>query len=325
MISFTYTLTSYKSFLQALSKSLQIEMDDNVLQFPDDLGEGFLQAIEFNEADALLYSFKLKEDLIIKREKDDNEYYTLIYDEVQHLENFTLQIGHDVLTDGKPRNSAIYLTSFLFDVEYTLYKDVFVKGFRIFLNKSWMQQYLQLPAIENVLEKYINMKTENIWYKPVDATSRELVQEILDTKNESLLYYQNRIMRIVEIFFNWLQNDSAYASLKSTISRGDIEAAQRVEGIITNDAVAIPPTIKELSREVAMSDSKLKKIFKQVFGMPIYEYFQKHRMHKARLMLASGNYSIKDVGYSLGYSNLSNFTLAFKKEFNILPLLRIIH
>jgi AraC-like DNA-binding protein len=42
-------------------------------------------------------------------------------------------------------------------------------------------------------------------------------------------------------------------------------------------------------------------------------------MQKARLMLLSGNYSIKDVGYSLGYSNLSNFTLAFKKEFHKLP------
>jgi len=42
-------------------------------------------------------------------------------------------------------------------------------------------------------------------------------------------------------------------------------------------------------------------------------------MQKARLMLLSGKYSIKDVGYTMGYSNLSNFTLAFKKEFNKLP------
>jgi AraC-like DNA-binding protein len=42
-------------------------------------------------------------------------------------------------------------------------------------------------------------------------------------------------------------------------------------------------------------------------------------MQKAKMMLLSGNYSIKDVGYTLGYSNLSNFTLAFKKEFGQLP------
>jgi len=124
---------------------------------------------------------------------------------------------------------------------------------------------------------------------------------------------------MVEIFFSWLENDSSYPSIRPIISRSDIEIAQKVESIITDESIAIPPTIKNLSRQVAMSDSKLKKIFKLVYGLPIYEYFQKHRMQKARLMLLSGNYSIKDVGYSLGYSNLSNFTLAFKKEFQKLP------
>lgn len=319
MISFSYKLTSYKTFLQELAKNLHVEMKDQILNLPDELGEGFLRAIEFNDTDALLYAFKIKEDLVVKREKDEREFYTLIYDEIPQADNFNLQIGSDALFDNQTRSSAIYLTSFLYDVEYTLNKNVYIRGVRVCLNKEWMQQFLVLPTIEDVLEKYISMKTENIWYKPVDAASKELIQEILNNENESLLYYHNRIMRMVEIFFDWLRNNSAYPSLKSSINRDDIEAAQKVEGIITDNSVIIPPTIKELSRKVAMSDSKLKKIFKSIYGLPIYEYFQKHRMQKARLMLLSGNYSIKDVGYTLGYSNLSNFTLAFKKEFQKLP------
>jgi AraC-like DNA-binding protein len=319
MLSFTYKLTSYQTFLQELAKTLDVEMQDDVLHLPEAVGEGFLKAIGFKEADALLYAFKLKDDFIFKRQKDEKEYYTLIYDELLQPENFLIQIGTEVINESKTRTSAIYLTSFLYDIEYTLYKDVFIRGVRICLSKDWMQQYLELPSMEDVLEKYISMKTENIWYKPVDPGSREILQELLNNKNESLLYYQNRIMRMVEIFFQWLRNDSAYSSLKSSISREDIGAAQIVESILTDDSVVIPPTIKELSRKVAMSDSKLKKIFKSVYGLPIYEYFQKHRMQKARLLLLSGNYSIKDVGYTLGYSNLSNFTLAFKKEFNKLP------
>lgn len=319
MLSFNYKLTSYQTFLQELAKTLGVEMQEDFLYLPETVGEGFLRAIEFKEADALLYAFKLKDDFIFKRQKDEKEYYTLIYDELPQPENFSIQIGSETINENSARTSAIYLTSFLYDVEYTLYKDVFIRGVRICLSKDWMQQYLELPSMEDVLEKYISMKTENIWYKPVDAASRELLQELLNNKNESRLYYHNRIMRIVEIFFHWLRNDSAYSSLKSTVSREDIRAAQVVESILTDDGVVIPPTIKELSRKVAMSDSKLKKIFKSVYGLPIYEYFQKHRMQKARLMLLSGNYSIKDVGYTLGYSNLSNFTLAFKKEFHKLP------
>ena len=319
MLSFHYKLTSYQTFLQELAGTLGVEMQEDCLYLPETVGEGFLRAIGFKEADALLYAFKLKEDFIFKRQKDEKEYYTLIYDELPQPDNFLIQIGSETVNETKARTSAIYLTSFLYDVEYTLYKEVFIRGVRICLSKDWMQQYLELPTMEDVLEKYISMKTENIWYKPVDAASRETLHELLNNKNESLLYYQNRIMRIVEIFFNWLRNDSAYSSLKSSVSRDDIHAAQVVESILTDDTVVIPPTIKELSRKVAMSDSKLKKIFKSVYGLPIYEYFQKHRMQKARLMLLSGNYSIKDVGYTLGYSNLSNFTLAFKKEFHKLP------
>ncbi len=36
-------------------------------------------------------------------------------------------------------------------------------------------------------------------------------------------------------------------------------------------------------------------------------------------MLQTGKYSVKQVGLNIGFSNLSNFAKAFKKEFGILP------
>jgi AraC-like DNA-binding protein len=68
-----------------------------------------------------------------------------------------------------------------------------------------------------------------------------------------------------------------------------------------------------------MSVSKLKSTFKKVYGTGIYEYYQKNRMLKAKAMLLTGKYNVKEVGTQLGYTNLSNFSLAFKKEFGILP------
>nr|WP_255551783.1 helix-turn-helix transcriptional regulator [Aridibaculum aurantiacum] len=69
----------------------------------------------------------------------------------------------------------------------------------------------------------------------------------------------------------------------------------------------------------AMSPSKLKNSFKEIYGMPVYQYYQKHRMNKAKAMLLSRKYSVKEVGMELGYSNLSNFAKAFKKSFDQLP------
>ena len=74
-----------------------------------------------------------------------------------------------------------------------------------------------------------------------------------------------------------------------------------------------------LARMAAISESKLKKDFKTMYGYPIYEYYQKARMQAAQDKLLTGKFSVKEVAMELGYSNLSNFTIAFKKEFGILP------
>ncbi len=92
----------------------------------------------------------------------------------------------------------------------------------------------------------------------------------------------------------------------------------KVEESLTAD-LSNAPTIKQLSVQAAMSPSKLKKQFKDVYGMPIYEYYQKKRMEKARELLLEGKRTIKAVGRELGFSNLSNFSVAFRKEHHLLP------
>ncbi len=88
---------------------------------------------------------------------------------------------------------------------------------------------------------------------------------------------------------------------------------------MTNSYDEAFPGIEKLSRISLMSESKLKKLFKQSFGMGLYEYFQKNRMHRAKEQIVSRKYSISEVGTKLGYQNLSNFSTAFRKEFNCLP------
>ncbi len=267
----------------------------------------------------LIYKFKLNEDFILQREKDNLEYYILAFEELDTKSGVSVTIGSEKSNEGAGKKAAIYLTGFLYDLEFFLKKQVELSGIRILLTVPWMQQYLQLSERAKVLEKYIELKTSGIGYMPVDEEARTLLQQLLTNENIPLLFYQSKVLRIIEKFFEWLYNQMQKLNVANGITRKDIESAQKAEGILTNDITVIPPTIKELAKEVAISESKLKKIFKSVYGIPPYGYYQKLRMKKARVMLLSCDYSIKDVGYKLGYSNLSNFTLAFKKEFNQLP------
>jgi len=93
----------------------------------------------------------------------------------------------------------------------------------------------------------------------------------------------------------------------------------KVESILVSNLSVPPPTIPVLARTAMMSETKLKNLFKTVYGLSLYEYYQKNRMLKARQLLRSKKYSVKETGIALGFKNLSNFTIAYKKEFKSLP------
>ena len=103
------------------------------------------------------------------------------------------------------------------------------------------------------------------------------------------------------------------------LSNEVISRLDNVERELIKDFSSMPKSIAELAKMAAMSPSKLKNSFKEIYGLPLYQYFQKKRMHKAKSMLVSRKYSVREVGMEVGYSNLSNFAKAFKKSFDQLP------
>lgn len=80
-----------------------------------------------------------------------------------------------------------------------------------------------------------------------------------------------------------------------------------------------PITIKELSRKVGMNECYLKKGFKEITGMTVFEFFQKERMNYAQEMLCRKGASVTEVAAVLGYSSISHFSTAFKKYKGIKP------
>lgn len=80
-----------------------------------------------------------------------------------------------------------------------------------------------------------------------------------------------------------------------------------------------PITIKELSKRVAINECYLKKGFKEVFGTTIFDFYQQQRMDHAKYLLYQKGLSVTDVAAMLGYSTISHFSAAFKKQTGIKP------
>lgn len=79
------------------------------------------------------------------------------------------------------------------------------------------------------------------------------------------------------------------------------------------------PSIRSIARSLALSESTLKRNFKQVFGTSIYNLYLQKKMQQARQLLAENNVSVKEIAYKLGYEKPSNFIRIFKKHYSFSP------
>ena len=78
-------------------------------------------------------------------------------------------------------------------------------------------------------------------------------------------------------------------------------------------------SIEALSEEFGVSLSKLKRDFKTLFDTSVYQFYSHAKMDEAYRRLKTGAYSVSEVGYDLGYQNISKFSQMFKKVKGINP------
>jgi AraC-like DNA-binding protein len=101
--------------------------------------------------------------------------------------------------------------------------------------------------------------------------------------------------------------------------QSDIEVIFRIREQLLDHKEMNYPTVDVLAKQAAMSPSKLKTLFRSVFGMSIFEFYQHHWLAYARQLIEGRQFSIAEVGSKIGYNNLSKFAQAYKKQFGYLP------
>jgi AraC-like DNA-binding protein len=77
--------------------------------------------------------------------------------------------------------------------------------------------------------------------------------------------------------------------------------------------------MQQLLREIPMSYSKFRKMFKQATGESPAQYHLNLRLDKARELLNSTNLNVTEVAYSLGFESVFYFSKLFKKKNGISP------
>ena len=94
------------------------------------------------------------------------------------------------------------------------------------------------------------------------------------------------------------------------------DKAQKLQKVIEFISNNLGSDIKndDLAKMIGVSTVYFRKLFSQVYGMSPMNYVKKLRIKKAKEMLRSDHGSITDIAFSLGYSNIYDFSRDFKKH-----------
>lgn len=78
-------------------------------------------------------------------------------------------------------------------------------------------------------------------------------------------------------------------------------------------------SLAQLAEEHGISVSHLQKMFKQVYGVPVYHYIKEYRLEQAAVELVRSAKPITQIAQNAGYDNASKFSEAFRKRYGTTP------
>lgn len=317
--------TNYKEVLAGISEQLQLHLTDDFLQLSHEIADGYFRVVELpNGLQALLSDIHYHVDVTYKREKSDEYFCILHFNDAELSDSVHFMHNGKQMFDKSTRRAGVTLSSSANDMSFTVKANTKARSINILLPGRWINDNLNRYNELQVLSRYNTMRNTLVHPEPFDSQNRMLFDEVFQTGEANPLQnmiVKNRILILLEHFLSkiYRKMEEEPSQTPRKIKASDMSKLMEIESLLVRDFGQPPPTIALLAEKTGMSISKLKSAFKRVYGTGIYEYYQKNRMQKARAMLLTGQYNVKEVGTQLGYSNLSNFSLAFKKEFKILP------
>ena len=241
-------------------------------------------------------------------------HFNLSPNKIEYKNNFNSS------TEVKPfKGNMIYIAPTDSNSELTFYKDVNYNTFDIHLSAEVLQKYYGLSDkldhfIDRINKGLSTAYTENDI--DVDKHILNAIQQIRDCQYHGITARLFKESKILEILCYSLENNKT--DNKSKLSHHDQNCIHEAAIIIERN-INSPLTISQLAKQIGINQSKLKIGFKQLYGTTVFGYLQSKRLQLAKEYLANTDISIQEISEKTGYSDLSNFSAAFKHYIGVAP------
>jgi len=319
MVTYTFQLENFEKWLTDFALQLHTSVTDRVLTVPGPLGEGMIIAQNVNRHFSYaVMNLKLETDLEFHRQSGA-EGFLISFNQVEAPKETPIGNRPVIMPDKKNFRNDIYLADARDSASLKLSAGSTVKRLLIFCTHELAAQYLPAELFGKMsLLARENRTADNPML--ISLTHRAMLKELFEIKQNDPISQFRRLSSVIHLIEKSLHSflRQEHAVLSRTVKKTDLESMQHVEQILSSRLEGFP-SLESMAHEVFMSTSKLKNLFKQVYGHTLYDYYNKSRLQRARELLMNGQCSIKQAGSEIGFSNLSHFAKAFRKEFGILP------
>ncbi|MEL5903585.1 helix-turn-helix transcriptional regulator [Elizabethkingia anophelis] len=292
--------------IKLFANLLGTEIENRKLEIPDRFGKGYCRGFVFNEHIRMIISnYELYEDMTIENPDIDTAGKMIFF----KFQNIFSKSGIPSVMIGTSRLNtddviSIHSNTATINIEIDAH----------YLN-SLFYSYEKSPILKGLLQNAQPYLFEQVLY----SSLQEIVNDIISENTEE----------VFELFFLRVKAEELICRLLMNLGKRDekqlyalnvhdIEAIYRVKALIIED-LGVPPVISELSVLAGMSPTKLKRLFSQIFGNSIFSYYQNLRMKEAAALLREKKYSVSEVGYKLGFTNLGHFSRIFKQHIGMSP------
>jgi AraC-like DNA-binding protein len=318
---FEFTTAPGFDFITFFAKQINGIVRDNFMEIPNTMGEGYVRKVGFgNDFKLTIHSYTLKEDLIIKRNPSPETSSVrtfFFYNTKQDLE--VKYENEENIPFSQKNDASILLSTNDLKTEIRFPANSNIQYVVVAIAADRLRSILSIENPNNTIKTITAENASFLFFESLDTEMQLLLKNIVSVDmNNSMnnFYVQIKVQELMYLLFSKLslRENTAFKSINSN----DAEKLLVIRNEILSD-LSTPPVLNKLAVIASMSETKLKQLFKQTFGDTIYNYYQKARMEEAAFLLKQARHTVSEVGYELGFSNLSHFSRLFEKLYGVTP------
>lgn len=311
---------SYTAYSEDAVKAVQ-----NRIHIPQALGSGFVECRElFNGMYCLMFDISCELPMtMVSPALTDDRYYLIgcRYGYQQPVFNSAGSAGKALHIDS----DSIFVHSSQLDSSFRFGPEQRHRIFIIILSRQFALEELRLtayPLRHPMVQDFMNDQPfSSITPLPLIVRHRidQTFEQLDGGEHAGFIHRSAMISASYYLMNQWYLHFFNGDEQQGPYYHTHMHEVMKVKELYVSDFETPPLTVEELARMCNMSVTKFKSVFKSLFGMSCYQYYQAQRMEYARQLLSKQQYPVKEVSYLTGFQNTANFTRSFKKAFDILP------